>query len=125
MPLISYKVIKIYVPNRHAEDQAALTKIIELMNDYIPVGRVGAYDGVYALNENMEGYCPGENSHPAHGEIGQHVQCPGRVLTTYAPEDIERSVLQEFINNVVEIHPWEHPVIEVHDKSGVRIWEKV
>ena len=124
MSLISYKVIKIYIPNRNAEDEAALAKIIELMKDYIPVGRVGTYDGVYALQENTEGYCPGEESNPAYGQRGQSVQCPGRVLTTYAPEDIEKSVLQDFISHVVEIHPWEHPLIEVYDKLGVRIWEK-
>jgi hypothetical protein len=43
------------------------------------------------------------------------------ILTTYAV-DVDRSELDTFIEDVVRVHPWEHPVIECIGPEGPLVW---
>jgi hypothetical protein len=125
--LRDFHQIKIYIPvspersvslEENVSHSEVLQNIIELIKISEPIGTVGNYSGVHEIGAGIEGFTPEENSTPTLGAYGQPERTRTLVLVTYAPLAAEEAV-SVFTTNVVKLHPWEHPVIEV---SIVKLW---
>jgi hypothetical protein len=90
-----------------------LNLITDLIKRSSPIGKVGFYEGVFEINLGFEGFTPVLGSHSTLGKVGDDVLTPSLQLTTYASEQIEKTKLETFLMTLEEIHPWEHPIIEL------------
>lgn len=91
-----------------------LEKAYTLLQTSDPVGRVGKYTAVYQLGLAVEGYTPGEGSDPGVGVIGESEIVKTITFLTYVDKEIvSEEKLHKFLGELCELHPYEHPVIEV------------
>lgn len=98
-----------------------LPKVLDLLERSSPIGCLGRYASAYELSIGLEGFTPLEGANPTHGEIGRRESIATLCLKTYAPGDTSQESIEAFIRALVDIHPWEHPAIEVHRAQLVRI----
>jgi hypothetical protein len=135
MPLKECSVIRIYVPlemeemsDGLAQSQGTLlsrspylSKILDILATSEEVGRLGNYCSVYELVDGEEWYTPTQSAHPSLGrpEVESGVRIA--VVTTYAV-GVSRPQIEEFLEKVVNAHPWEHPVIEYFSSEGSLVW---
>ena len=121
-----YKIIRTYIPidapsgwqwpgskRRIVEMCPSLSKIIYHVQNNDPIGRVGNYGGVYEIGMGLEGYVPLDFSHPTLGQKGASEETFSISLSTYASNDISEAIVSDFVEGLADIHPWEHPVIEI------------
>ena len=124
MALQKCYVIKIYIPVRLDElgDKKAqirtllrhlpyVAKIIDVIASSPRVGVLGNYSNVLEITEGEEWYTPQQDAQPRLGDCNQESGVHSVVLMTYAV-DIDRNELDTFIEDVVKVHPWEHPVVK-------------
>jgi len=98
---------------------------VELLLNYDPIGRVGNYKGVYELSTAIECYTPDDGSDPGEGTIGVEELMKVITFTTYCDKRIVNdNQIEIFINKLAEIHPWEHPVIQLHGNGTIKMWDK-
>lgn len=102
-----------------------LKDAIELLLNSSPVGKVGNYKGVYELGIAIECYTPEEGSNPGEGIIGVEELMKVITFTTYCDKRIVNDKqIEIFINKLADIHPWEHPVIQLHGNGIIKMWDK-
>lgn len=134
MPLVSYRCVVTYFPILHQQNIGALSscpdmdtikavcpklsEAIEMLENDLCIGRVGNYIGVYEVSKGLESYLPMPNAQPQLGQQGIRSSVATLLFKTYAKASKE--VLDEFVEKLAQIHPWEHPVIEV---SEIELWE--
>mgnify|MGYP006274749565 CR=1 FL=1 len=90
-----------------------LEDILTLLGKSDPIGREGNYECVYSILPGIGGFVPGEGASPVNGKPGITASGPNYVFRTHAPVDIDFSLVENFINAVAAIHPWEHPTISL------------
>ncbi len=123
--------ITIYVPilqnrpflgaslEKMAETSPLIKQLIQMLDDNSVVGRVGQYAGVYEIGLGLEGYLPVSNAQPILGEVGVRTRLRTISFKTYVITGSTRNTIDQFVTDVVKIHPWEHPMIEISD---VKLW---
>jgi hypothetical protein len=77
------------------------------------LGRLGAYSGVCEISLGLEAFTPLAAARPTQGLAGERSHSATAVLTTYAPASIPATRLEAILSELVRLHPWEVPVIEV------------
>jgi hypothetical protein len=126
--LVNTYIVKIHIPVDGTPPPDTLLRdltptvsaIVSLFEDY-SAGVLGNYSGVYELSAGEEWFTPEEDATPTEGEVHEDTSTPTVVLTTYLL-DLGEENLNGFIQQVVDAHPWEHPVIEVYGPEAARIW---
>ena len=91
----------------------AFGPVLELLRRSDPVGRVGDYAAVWGAHPAPGGYIPLPGAHPAQGQVGAPDGGLAIAFVTYASDEVAEEAGEAFIEALAEIHPFEHPVIEV------------
>ncbi len=94
-----------------------MDKILALIQASAPIGRLGQYDGVVEISPGFEGFVPRMGSKPRHGASGKFSTVPSLSVLTFAPLDTPPPALERFLQQVIELHPWEHPIIQVEKRQ--------
>ena len=134
MSLQKCYVIRIYIPvqldelgdkkrqlRRPLRHLPYVAKIIDVISSSPHIGVLGNYSNVLEITEGEEWYRPQQDAQPHLGHHNQESGVHSVILTTYAV-DIDRNELDTFIEDVVRVHPWEHPVIECIGPEGPLVW---
>ncbi len=96
----------------------------QILSNSEPIGRVGNYRNVYYLELGLEIYTPDNGSNPGKGFIGVEELMQVLIFTTYYEQSspgVEHAI-NRFVDNIIDIHPWEHPIINVSDGSSTWLY---
>ena len=96
-----------------------LRAYVELLRGSDPIGRLGQYNGIYVVSPTFGGFTPIAGARPAQGEIGIPETGHTVEVKTYAGMEVSMDTIQGFIGRLVDLHPWEHPPIEL---ATVELW---
>lgn len=86
-----------------------------------PIGRVGNYKGVFELIPAVEAYTPDEGSNPGEGIVGVEELMRIIIFKTYFDPTISADLVDLFLQKLSDLHPWEHPLIELISDDGTKI----
>ena len=89
---------------------ATLLQAVEKFQD---LGDFGNYKHVFESVVGFEGFSCAAGATPTLGEVGKQTFSPTFVYTTYFSADLGDAVVEQFVREIVDIHPWELPVIEL------------
>lgn len=93
-----------------------ITALLHALADSPELGDFGNYRHVFESGVGFEGFTVAEGANPTLGQVGQRTISPTFVFTTYFDAALDDQRVDRFMRRLVEIHPWEVPVIEL---SGV------
>jgi hypothetical protein len=96
-----------------------LPAFVALLQNSDPIGRLGNYKAIYVISATFGGFTPILGANPTQGQID--VPETGRTVEvkTYASMDLPMETIYDFIDRMADIHPWEHPPVEL---STVQLW---
>jgi hypothetical protein len=128
--IVSFKRIRTYLPlpngqpaNTSAQALEAacpcLKEVLALLHASDPIGRVGQYAAVYGASVAAGGSLPLPGSNPVGAEINAMESACAVSFSTYAAASVPLEAIQAFVERLAELHPWEHPVIEIND---IALW---
>ena len=129
MPIQQGTLIKVYLPldapvtgkiefSGLNEICPSLQACLSLLGRSQPVGVLGTYSSVFEIGFGFEGFRPEAGADPRLGSIGKQEVTSSICFTTYHLGGDEKGAVDAFVFELSNIHPWEHPVIEVM-KGGV------
>lgn len=95
---------------RHDPGIAAL---LQALAQFQELGDFGNYKHVFESGLGFEGFTTAEGANPTLGRVGEQTLSPTFVFTTYFAASLEDAAVERFIRQIVDIHPWEVPVIEL------------
>ena len=96
-----------------AERDPVLAAVLAVIRDDNPLGDFGLYKGVFELSPGWESFQPGADAKPTLGAAGQMTLSPTAVVAVHAPCSPDDPAFAAALDRIVEIHPWEVPVIEI------------
>ena len=96
-----------------------LSNIVQFLRESDPVGRVGNYSAVFEIGFGVEGFIPLKFSNPTQGQGNDLEETPSISFTTYASSTLSKGIIHTFVDRLADIHPWEHPVIEI---ASIELW---
>ncbi len=96
-----------------AERDPVLAALLGVIRGQNPLGDFGLYSGVTEIAPGWEAFRSGPNAAPTLGAAGAASLSPTVILTTYAPCPPGDPALLAAIGQVMDVHPWEVPVVEV------------
>lgn len=102
-----------------AGEVAALTKdkglatLLQVVEQFQDLGDFGNYKHVFESGVGFEGFTCAAGATPTLGEVGEQTFSPTFVYTTYFSAALDDAVVEQFVRQIVDIHPWELPVIEL------------
>lgn len=79
------------------------------------LGNFGPYRGVCELAIGVEAFTPLFGAQPTVGQTGQRTLSPTITITTYVATSLSPTRLNELLDAIAAVHPWEVPVIDVAD----------
>jgi hypothetical protein len=117
--------LAIYVPLSNVDLAAdtdiisanALQEMLQTFRKYAFAGKVGTYNNVTEISRNEETFTPTQASKPTEGAADATSYVASARLVTYIPITTTSEDLSILIEEMVSIHPWEHPVLEVDEVS--------
>jgi hypothetical protein len=95
------------------QQDPGLAGLLHAVEQFRELGDFGNYKHVFESGVGLEGFTCGEGAVPTLGTVGEQMVSPTFVFTTYFDAALEDEVVERFIKELVDIHPWELPVIEV------------
>ncbi|MDQ0826824.1 hypothetical protein QFZ60_002997 [Arthrobacter sp. B2I5] len=95
------------------QQDPGLAALLHAVEQFRELGDFGNYKHVFESGVGLEGFTCGEGAVPTLGTVGEQMVSPTFVFTTYFDAALEDHVVEQFIKELVDIHPWELPVIEV------------
>lgn len=115
MPFEEHWKVSIIIPLEERQEMFD-NPIVKKMLDVIgkaKIGNIGQYSGCFAIYHGAGGSIAGPRSNPHTGKIGSTCYGPCSFLTSYGPITIPYEEVVSFCDELAEIHPWEHPTIEI------------
>jgi hypothetical protein len=100
------------------EDQSVVA-LLRAVTDSPELGDFGNYRHVFESGIGFEGFTVTAGANPTLGHVGQRTISPTFVLTTYFDAALDDAAVESFVRRLVEIHPWEVPVIELSGNLSV------
>jgi hypothetical protein len=94
-------------------DDPGISHLLEAVAQFRELGDFGNYKHVFESGLGFEGFTTAEGANPTLGRVGEQTLSPTFVFTTYFDASLADAAVERFMRQVVEIHPWEVPVIEV------------
>lgn len=101
------------------EADAGISTLLEALKETPELGGFGNYHHVFESSAGFEGFTVAEGANPTLGSVGQRTISPTFVFTTYFDASLDEAAVQRLVRTIVEIHPWEVPVIEVSGPLSV------
>ncbi|MEO3941016.1 hypothetical protein V3C41_08055 [Paenarthrobacter nicotinovorans] len=101
------------------ESDAGITSLLNELQTAPELGGFGNYHHVFESSAGFEGFTVAEGAKPTLGTVGQRTISPTFVFTTYFDDSLDHRTVQELVQRIVDIHPWEVPVIEVSGPLSV------
>jgi hypothetical protein len=95
------------------KDDKGLATLLRAVEQFQDLGDFGNYKHVFESGLGFEGFTCSAGATPTLGEVGEQTFSPTFVYTTYFNAALEDAVVERFLRQIVDIHPWELPVIEV------------
>ncbi|MCJ2182957.1 hypothetical protein MTR62_09665 [Novosphingobium sp. 1949] len=95
------------------DPDCALARLIAFVRDENPLGDFGPYQSVMELATGLELFTPGAAARPTLGEAGAEAVSATAIVTIYIPADAPQAAVSAAIDEIVALHPWEVPVIEL------------
>ncbi|UUL76081.1 hypothetical protein NG819_19315 [Pseudarthrobacter sp. Fe7] len=100
------------------QDQG-LAALLQSVEEFHDLGDFGNYKHVFESALGLEGFTCGEGAVPTLGCVGERTVSPTFVFTTYFDAALDDSAVEQFMQKLMDIHPWEVPVIEVSGPVSV------
>lgn len=94
-------------------DDPGIAHLLQALAGFRELGDFGNYKHVFESSLGFEGFTTAEGAHPTLGRVGEQTLSPTFVFTTYFDASLEDAAVEGFMRHLVDIHPWEVPVIEV------------
>ncbi|CAI3791054.1 hypothetical protein NKCBBBOE_00193 [Pseudarthrobacter sp. MM222] len=94
-------------------EEAGIAALLQALSDSPDLGDFGNYRHVFESGLGFEGFTCTEGANPTLGQVGQRTISPTFVFTTYFDAALEDAAVERFLQHIVDIHPWEVPVIEL------------
>lgn len=101
------------------ESDAGIASLLRALTASPELGGFGNYHHVFESSAGFEGFTVAEGANPTLGHVGQRTISPTFVFTTYFDDSLEERTVQDLVQQIVDIHPWEVPVIEVSGPLSV------
>ena len=95
------------------KDEAGIAALLQALSESPDLGDFGNYRHVFESGLGFEGFTCTEGATPTLGEVGQETISPTFVFTTYFDAALDDTAVERFLQHIVDIHPWEVPVIEL------------
>ncbi|UKA49932.1 hypothetical protein LFT48_21320 [Arthrobacter sp. FW305-123] len=98
---------------------AGISVLLDTLQATPELGGFGNYHHVFESSAGFEGFTVAEGANPTLGAVGQRTISPTFVFTTYFDDSLDHGTVQRLVQRIVDIHPWEVPVIEVSGPLSV------
>lgn len=95
------------------QQDPGVASLMQAVRQFHDLGDFGNYKHVFESGVGLEGFTCGEGAVPTLGKVGEQTVSPTFVFTTYFDAALDNEVVGKFVQELVDIHPWELPVIEV------------
>jgi hypothetical protein len=95
------------------KNEAGIAALLQALSESPDLGDFGNYRHVFESGLGFEGFTCTEGANPTLGEVGQETISPTFVFTTYFDAALDDAAVERFLQHIVDIHPWEVPVIEL------------
>ena len=95
------------------KDEAGIAALLQASSESTDLGDFGNYRHVFESGLGFEGFTCSEGANPTLGQVGQRTISPTFVFTTYFDAALPDAAVERFLQHIVDIHPWEVPVIEL------------
>ncbi|MET3932857.1 hypothetical protein [Arthrobacter sp. OAP107] len=95
------------------EDDQGIAALLRALAASAELGDFGNYRHVFESGLGFEGFTVAEGANPTLGQVGLQTFSPTFVFTTYFDAALDNAAVDKFTRRLVEIHPWEVPVIEL------------
>ena len=95
------------------KDEAGIAALLRALSESPDLGDFGNYRHVFESGLGFEGFTSAEGANPTLGEVGQETISPTFVFTTYFDAALADAAVERCLQHIVDIHPWEVPVIEL------------
>ena len=96
-----------------------IASLLDALQSTPELGGFGNYHHVFESSAGYEGFTVAEGANPTLGTVGQRTISPTFVFTTYFDDSLDQCTVQALVQRIVDIHPWEVPVIEVSGPLSV------
>lgn len=100
-------------------DDPGVASLLRALDEAPELGDFGSYRQVFESGLGFEGFTSSEGSNPTLGQVGQRTFSPTFVFTTYFDAGLDEESVDSLMRCLVDIHPWEVPVIEVSGPVSV------
>lgn len=94
-------------------DDPGIAALLQALSQFGELGDFGNYKHVFESGLGFEGFTSAEGANPTLGRVGEQTLSPTFVFTTYFDASLEDAAIERFMRQIVDIHPWEVPVIEL------------
>ncbi|MCD5342650.1 hypothetical protein LR392_10495 [Arthrobacter sp. AK04] len=94
-------------------DDPGIAHLLQALAEFRELGDFGNYKHVFESSLGFEGFTTAEGANPTLGRVGEQTLSPTFVFTTYFDASLGDAAVERFMRRLVDIHPWEVPVIEV------------
>ena len=101
------------------DDDPRMAALLASLRDIPELGDFGVYRNVFESGLGFEGFTVGEGANPTLGTIGERTVSPTFLLTTYVDADLPDDALSAIVQSIINIHPWEVPVLEVSEPLNI------
>ncbi|WP_223942704.1 hypothetical protein [Arthrobacter sp. StoSoilB22] len=101
------------------ERDAGISSLLQALTESPELGGFGNYHHVFESSAGYEGFTVAEGANPTLGSVGQRTISPTFVFTSYFDDSLEDDAVHQLVQRIVDIHPWEVPVIEVSGPLSV------
>ena len=98
------------------ENDPVAAKMLATIRADNPLGDFDIYRGVFELMVGIEGFTATLRATPAAGQRGTPTLSPTAVITTYVDAAANPLAAQAAVDELVEAHPWETPVVEFSEE---------
>ncbi len=96
-----------------------LASLFDTLESCPELGDFGNYRHVFESSLGFEGFTASPAANPTFGRAGERTLSPTFVLTTYLDADLSEEAVSRLLGRMIEVHPWEVPVIELSDPVRV------
>ncbi|MCI0140276.1 hypothetical protein KNN17_01645 [Arthrobacter bambusae] len=100
-------------------DDQGIAALLRALTESGDLGDFGKYRHVFESGLGFEGFTVTEHANPTLGKVGQQTISPTFVFTTYFDAALDDAAVDRFTRRIMEIHPWEVPVIELSGPISV------
>lgn len=95
------------------KDDSGLVALLQAVSESPALGDFGNYRHVFESGLGFEGFTCTDGANPTLGQVGQRTISPTLVFTTYFDAALDDAAVEGILQCIVDIHPWEVPVIEL------------